>query len=172
MLARMLGAARLNVATFEEVESDKGATMQAMIVVLLVSIAIGLGGLFAGENPIRDLVAGIILGLISWALWALGSFLLGTTIFKTPQTHADWGELARTIGFAQTPGLLRVLFFVPAIGSYIAFAALIWQAVATTIAIRQALDYEKTLRAFGVAVIVLFVVQVPLFIVWGIVVGF
>ena len=60
MLARMLGAARLNVHTFEDVESDKGATMQAMIVVVLVSIAIGIGGLVAGESPIRDLVVGII----------------------------------------------------------------------------------------------------------------
>ena len=43
MLARMLGAARLNVHTFEEVESDSGATMQAMIVVILVSIAGAIG---------------------------------------------------------------------------------------------------------------------------------
>ena len=98
--------------------------------------------------------------------------MVGTTILKTPQTHADWGELARTTGFAQTPGLLRVLFFVPAIGPVIAFAAFIWQVVAMTIAIRQALDYEKTLRAFGVVVIVFLVVQVPLVIVWGIVIGF
>ena len=90
MLARMMGAARLNVATFEEVENDQGATMQAMMVVVLVSIAIGIGGLLAGGNPIRDLVAGIIFGLVSWALWALGSYLVGTTILKTPQTHADW----------------------------------------------------------------------------------
>lgn len=172
MLARMLGAARLNVATFEDVESDKGATIQAMMVVVLVSIAIGIGGLVAGVNPIRDLVAGIIYGLVSWALWALGSFLVGTTILKTPQTHADWGELARTTGFAQTPGLLRVLLFVPAIGPVIVFAAFIWQVVAMTIAIRQALDYEKTLRAFGVVVIVFLVVQVPLVIFWGLVIGF
>ena len=48
MLARMLGAARLNVHTFEEVESDSGATMQAMIVVILVSIAGAIGGLTGG----------------------------------------------------------------------------------------------------------------------------
>ena len=86
MLARMMGAARLNVATFEEVENDQGATIQAMMVVVLVSIAIGIGGLVAGGNPLRDMVAGIILGLVIWALWALGSFLVGTTKNTTTTT--------------------------------------------------------------------------------------
>ena len=43
MLARMLGVARLNVATFEDVEHDSGATLQAMLIVIAVSIATGVG---------------------------------------------------------------------------------------------------------------------------------
>ena len=49
MLARMLGVARLNVATFEDVEHDSGATLQAMLIVIVVSIATGVGTLLAGE---------------------------------------------------------------------------------------------------------------------------
>ena len=160
MLARMLGAARLNVATFEDVESDKGATIQAMTVVILVSIAGGIGGILT--SGIWGLVFGLIAGLVQWALWALVTFLVGTTILKTPETHADWGELARTTGFAQTPGLFKVLGFLPVAGPIIVLIASIWQFAAMVTAVRQALDYQSTWRAFGVVVIGFIIIAIPL----------
>ena len=150
MLARMLGAARLSVHTFEDVESDSGATLQAMMVVILVSIAGAIGGIVA--SGIIGLIIGLVAGLIQWALWALVTFLIGTTILKTPETHANWGQLARTTGFAQTPGLFKVLGFIPVLGPVIMFIASIWQLVAMVIAVRQALDYQSTWRAVGVVV--------------------
>ena len=159
MLARMLGAARLNVHTFEDVENDSAATKQAMIVVIMVSIAGAIGGLSGGP---LGLIAGLVFGLIQWAAWAGVTYLIGTTILKTPETHADWGQLARTTGFAQTPGLLKVLSFLPAVGPVIFLVASIWQLVAMVIAVRQALDYQSTGRAIGVVVIGFLIVVIPL----------
>ena len=178
MLERMLGAARLNVATFEDVESDKGATVQAMLVVIFVSIAGGIGGIIA--LGIWGLVFGLLGGLIQWALWALITFLISTTILKTPETHADWGQLARTTGFAQTPGLFKVLVFLPGIGSImlpgtelpiILSIASIWQLAAMVIAVRQALDYQSTWRTIGVVVIGFVIVAVIQVIVVGLIPG-
>ena len=53
---------------------------------------------------------------------------------------ATWGELLRTIGFAQTPGVLQVLGIIPVLGGLIRFAVAIWVLIAGIIAIRQALD--------------------------------
>ncbi len=169
MLARMLGAACLNVHTFEEVEADRGATLQALLVVVIVAIASAIGGLGAASNPLLGLVTGVIYGLVSWALWALVTFLVGTTLLKTPETNADWGELARTTGFAQTPGVLRVFGFIPGIGPIILFAVTIWQLVAMVTAVRQALDYQSTLRAVGVVAIGFVIVIIPLLIIAGLV---
>ena len=107
MIDRMLGAARLSVDTYEEVERDRGATGQALIVVILVTIASVVGQMFGGEevDVVRGLAAGIIRGVASWALWALFTWLIGATLLKTEDTEADWGQLARGTGFAQTPGL-------------------------------------------------------------------
>ena len=171
MLARMMGAARLNVATFEEVEDDQGATMQAMMVVVLVALANGIGGLASGGNPLLGLVSGLLLGLATWALWALVTFLVGTTILKTPETHANWGQLARTTGFAQTPGLLKVFAFIPILGSLIVLIASIWQFAAMVIAVRQALDYQSTWRAVGVVVIGFIIILIPLTIVAMLIAG-
>jgi hypothetical protein len=171
MLERMIGVARLNVHTFEEVENDNNATTQAMLVVVIVSIAAAIGGLLAfGGNPITGLIFGVLRGLLGWALWALVTYLVGTTIFNTPNTHANWGQMARGTGFAQTPGVLQIFAFITFLGGLIALVASIWQLVAMVIAVRQALDYESTWRAVGVVVVGFVIVIIPMIII-GVILG-
>ena len=154
MLARMLGAARLDPHTFEDVEHDSGATLQALLVVVIVSVAGGVGGLLSGEGDIvKGVIFGVIRGVVSWAVWAGVAMLVGTTILKTPNTRADWGQVARGTGFAQTPGIFSVLVFVPFAGSILSFGIFLWQFAAMLIAIRQTLDYDSLWRAFFVVVI-------------------
>ena len=169
MIGRMIGAAKLNVDTYEEVEADKSATGQALFVVLLVTVASVVGTLLLGDDVdvVRALIVGIIRGVVSWALWALVTMLIGTTILKTEKTQADWGELARTTGFAQTPGILNVLVFVPAVGGLIVLVAFIWSIVAMLIGVRQALDYTSTWRAFFVVLLAL----IPVLILNGIIIA-
>ena len=172
MLARMLGAARLDVDTYEDVEKDKSATLQAMIVVILVAISAGVGGLLSGEGDlVRGLAFGAIRGVLSWAVWALVAWLVGTTLLKTQETEADWGQMARGTGFAQTPGLLNVFVFVTAVGTAIVVVAFLWQLVCMVVAVRQSLDYTSTLRAIFVIVIALIpvvIINAILFAVLGI----
>ena len=155
MIMRMLGAARLSVDTYEEVEKDTSATKQALIVVVLVSIAGGVGGLLGGDdtNVVRGLAYGIVTGVVWWAVWALVAMFIGTKLLKTEETEADWGQLARTTGFAQTPGLLNVLVFLPGVGGFILILTGLWRLVAMVIAVRQALDYTSTLRTLFVVLI-------------------
>lgn len=162
MIQRMINAALLRVDTYEEVEADKSATLQAMLVVLIVALATGIGALGTRATTDQADVAalgfvgvalGTVVGLVGWAVWALITYFVGTTLFNTPNTHADWGELARTLGFAQSPGVLKVLGIIPTVGPLLFAAVSIWQLVAMVIAIRQALDYSSTLRAVGVAVV-------------------
>ena len=122
---RMIGAAKLDVHTYEEVEADTNATGQAMMVVVLSSIAqgIGLGGL-------TGLIGGAIGGLIGWFIWAFLVYVIGTKVLPEPNTRSDMGELLRTIGFSASPGLLRVLGLVPLLGGLIIFAANIWMLIA------------------------------------------
>ena len=156
MIGRMLGAARLNAETYEDVESDRGATKQALLVVIIVTIASFIGSvLSSGDdiNIIRDLIIGLVLGIAGWAIWALVTWVVGATILKTKQTEADWGQLARGTGFAQTPRILNVFLFVPYVGGLIALVAFIWSFACMVVAVRQCLDYTSTLRAFFVILI-------------------
>lgn len=147
---RMIGAASLNAATFEEVEHDVNATGQAMAVVVLSSLAAGIG---AAGSGFTALVVTTIAALLGWVVWAGLTFLIGTKLLPEPQTKADVGELLRTIGFSTSPGILRILGFIPVLGWMISLAASLWMLVAMVVAVRQALDYKSTLRAVGVCAI-------------------
>ena len=156
ILSRMLGAALLRSDAYEDVEADRSATLQAFLIVILVAVAAGVGVALSGDGDlVKGIISGIIRGVVSWAVWALGTMLVGTTILKTQETEADWGQLARTTGFAQTPGLLNVLIFIPVLGAILGILLIFWQIATMIIAVRQSLDYTSTLRAFFVILIAL-----------------
>lgn len=162
---RMMGAATLNVNTYEEVEADTTATTQAMGVVVLSSIAQGIGSLAIGGGA--GFVAGAMGALIGWFIWAFLVYIIGTKMLPEPQTRSNLGELLRTTGFSASPGLLRVLGIIPFIGGLIMVAVSIWMLIAMIIAVRQALDYQSTGRAVGVCLIGWFVMVVILLMIAG-----
>lgn len=147
---RMVGAAKLDVATYEEVEADSTATVQAMGVVLLAAVAAGIGEIGYGG---RGLIVGLAASLVGWVAWAFLTWLIGTKFLAEPETHADVGQLMRTIGFAASPGILRALGWIPILGSLVELAAWVWMLVAMIVAVRQALDYKGTGRAVLVCAI-------------------
>jgi hypothetical protein len=147
---RVIGAARLHVPTYEEVEHDPHATGQAMAVVVLSSVAAGIG---VWHGAPRSFVAGVIGALVGWVVWAVLIYAIGTKVLPERQTEADVQQLLRTLGFAASPGLLRFLGIIPLLGPVFLLLISIWMLVAMILAVRQALDYTSTLRALAVAVI-------------------
>jgi hypothetical protein len=148
---RMIRAAKLDASLYEEVEADKGAFGQAAVVVLLSSVAAGIGSVHQGGAG--GLLLGIVASLLGWYIWAYLTYLIGTKILPEPQTQADMGQLLRTTGFSSSPGLIRVLGVIPGLAGFIFLAAAIWMLIAMVIAVKQALDYNSTWRAVGVCVV-------------------
>ncbi len=148
---RLIGAAKLDVKIYEEVEADRGALNQAMIVVIFSSVAGGIG--IIGTAGFKGVFMGAFIALIAWFVWAYLTYIIGTKILPEPQTKADLGELLRTIGFSSAPGIIRVLGIIPGLGGIIFTIAGIWMLIAMIVAIRQALDYQSTWRAVGVCMI-------------------
>jgi hypothetical protein len=148
---RIIRSAKLDINVYEEVEADTNAMGQAMGVVVLSSIASGIGAFEKGG------LEGILFGtggaLIGWFVWAYITYFIGTKILPEPQTSSNPGELLRTIGFSSSPGLIKILGIIPGFMGIVFVVASVWMFVAMVIAVRQALDYKSTLRAVGVCVI-------------------
>ena len=149
-LNRMVGAVLLNPEVYEEVEADRAATMQAMGVVALSSLAAGVGALGPAGVRITALAGISLLAFAVWGIWALITLQIGARLFPSPRTQADIGQLLRTIGFATAPGILRVLGVIPGTTAVIFAVTSVWMLMAMIVAVRQALDYTSTARAFAV----------------------
>jgi hypothetical protein len=143
----------LSAATYEEVEADRSATRQALAIVVCSSVAAGIGtkGLqHDGPTALAFFASTSAIALIAWAIWAFVMFEIGTRLFPAAETRADLGELLRTLGFAATPGLIQVLGVIPGATAPVFTIAGLWTLAATVVAVRQALDYRSTSRAFVV----------------------
>ena len=151
LIRRMLGAARLDVDTYEEVEADHSATRQAFLVVVLVALAGGVGTI--ANHGAAGIFYHTLSSVALWWVWAGITSLIGTKLLPTPETVSDHGELLRTIGFSSAPGLLMLLCLVEPIAGYVFGATRLWMLVAMVVAVRQALDYTSTLRAIAVCAI-------------------
>ncbi len=148
---RMIRAAKLDKHVYEEVEADTSATGQAMLVVVLSSVAYGIGSLAFGG--LSGLFLGALIALAAWFVWAFLTYFIGTKLLPESQTKANVGELLRTTGFSSSPGLLRILGIVPGFTGIVFLACAVWMLVAMVIAVRQALDYQSTGRAIAVCII-------------------
>ena len=161
LVDRMIRAARCDISLYEEVEADQTALPQAMATVLLSSLAAGLATVSSAGFGAPGVLLQILGGFLGWGVWAYLTYLIGTRLLPEPQTQATVGELLRTLGFANSPGVIRILGLIPGLMRLSFFVAGVWTFVTTVIAVRQALDYTSTGRAVGVCLIG-FVVQVVL----------
>lgn len=147
-IARLRGAAAMDVPTYEAVEHDENATLQAVAVVVMSAIAMGIG-----SAPDGGLLVHCLQALLLWVLWAAVIWLVGSKLLPEPQTDADISQLMRTLGFAAAPGLLGIFGIIPLLGGLILLAAHIWMICTMVVAVRQALDYRGTGRAIAVVIV-------------------
>lgn len=147
LVNRMIRAARLDKALYDEVDADESATSQALTVVVIGSVASGIGGLIAGvmEGGNRGIVGGLVgsvlLAIVGWVVWSLVIYAVGAIVFHAPITYS---RVLRSIGFADAPGVLLILSFVPVLGGIISLIVGLWVLVATFIATREGLELDNT----------------------------
>ncbi|MDY6842592.1 MAG: YIP1 family protein [Thermodesulfobacteriota bacterium] len=148
---RIIRAAKLDVHLYEEIEADTGAMGQALGVVILSSLAAGVGSI--GKGGIGGILFGTIVALVGWFIWAYLTYFIGTKLLPESQTEANPSDLLRTIGFSSSPGLIRIIGIIPGLSGFVMFIASIWMLMAMVIAVRQTLDYTSTWRAVAVCAI-------------------
>jgi hypothetical protein len=149
---RLVGAAMLNANTYEEVEADRGATSQALLVVVLASVAAGIGarGALGVAPTLRYVGVASTLSIVAWAAFAALTYQIGSRLLPARTTRTDVGELLRTLGFATAPGLMQVFAMFGTPAPWIFGLAILWTLAASVIGVRQALDYDSTGRAVAV----------------------
>jgi hypothetical protein len=173
MINRVIRAAMLDVQFFNEVERDTSLNTEALLVVIIVSIAGGIGafisGLFNGEigSAVWSLLTTILGGVAGYYIWAYVTYFIGTSFFEG---RADPGELMRVLGYAHGPQILSVLIFVPCLGPMLSVVGGIWSLIAGFIGVREALDIDtvKTLITVIIGGVVILVIKLVISLVFSI----
>ena len=160
LIGRMIRAARLDPRLYAEVEADETSIGQAASVVLLAAFA---GGINLPGAPFAILFAGLLAALAGWLLFAYVIYLIGAKLLPEPGTKANFGALLRAMGFANAPGVVKLLGIVPELRMLVFFVAMVWVLVATVTAVRHALSYTSPWRAIGVCAIPLLASQLLIF---------
>ena len=148
LTSRLVGVLKLDAQAYEDIEHDRKATAQALTVVILGSLAAGLGaGLTFGPTAlVRETVGGVA----GWVMWAGVTYLLGARVWPESETRTDMGELLRTIGFSYASSFFSIFGVLPLIGGAVRVVVALWLLATTVVAVRQALDYRSTAKAFQV----------------------
>ena len=147
---RIFRAIKIDVELYEEVERDKSATIQAGLVVVLSSMAAGVGALQLGAS---NFLLAPVFSLISWYVWAYIIYFVGVKLFPEKNTKSNHGELLRTIGFSSAPGLLRVFGVTPDLMAVTFIGSAFWMLACMVVGVRAALDYKSLWRALGVVIV-------------------
>ena len=161
-LNRIYRAIKIDPDLYEEVEHDKSATYQAASVVILSSLAAGVGAIHLGAS---NFLLGPALSLINWFIWAFFVFIIGTKLFPDKQTKSNVGEVLRTIGFASAPGIIRVFGITPELMGVTFIGAQFWMLACMVVAVRQALDYKSLWKAFGIVFLSGFIITFVFFLI-------
>ena len=87
LLRRFAGALVLDPSAFEDIEHDPGANLQAMLVVVTVCLAGGVGAMGLGLAGVSGFVSGSIVVLGGWLVWVSAIFAIGTVTLAEADTR-------------------------------------------------------------------------------------
>src|SRR5215468_3518520 len=77
LLKRMLGAARLNADTYEQVEADRTSLTGAVFTAVIASVAAAIG---TGARDVVSVVSATSVLLMTWIVWVVLTYVIGTRL--------------------------------------------------------------------------------------------
>lgn len=159
VLPRMMDVLQLDSNVYRDVRDDPRSTLQAVIIVMLTAGVSALTGL--SSTGITGLMSGLLLGVLGWILFAALTHTFGRWIYRGNRAAASWGQLLRTLGFAQTPQVLLLLAIIPFIGWLMTIFVFLWFVVTTIQAIRVAFGFERIVPAIVTGGVAWFFFVIP-----------
>ncbi|MBN1375222.1 MAG: hypothetical protein JXA01_03615 [Dehalococcoidia bacterium] len=147
LLNRMTRAAGMDTSLYKETGTEEEAVAHAVMIALLCAVATGLGmGLTAPLGGagllwlLWGLVSGFFASLVGWSAWVLITHFATTTFLRGTE-EAGMTKLTIALGFANSPGILRLLIFIPMIGWFVIALTGIWTLATGAIAVKKSLGY-------------------------------
>jgi hypothetical protein len=132
-LNRLFRAAKLDAGLYEEVIADPKTMFQAMMAVFIYSAASAYGGF--GRAGVAGINFAMITTIVGWYIWTFSTYFVGVRLLPEAGTIGDRKAVLRAMGFASSPGLIRMLGLIPGFTGVTLLIASVWMFVAAVVAI-------------------------------------
>lgn len=155
LFARMIRAALLDPRLYVELRSDRVAGAQALVVVLLVSVANAVG--FAIDDAVsgRSIGGAIALAVLImpglWLIQATSALMIGRISQNPGTAKPSIRELATALGYSTSPGLLFVLVFIPGLGPVLSSLVVFYMVATMVVAVKATLGVSGFRALLAVA---------------------
>tara|TARA_B110000902_G_scaffold120016_1_gene140713 strand:- start:492 stop:1013 length:522 start_codon:yes stop_codon:yes gene_type:complete len=149
-LSRIYRSIKIDPEVFDEVQKDKNATIAAGIVVVLSSLAAGIGASHLGTI---NFFLAPVLSLVTWFVWAYIIYFVGVKLFPDLKTKTTHLALLRSIGFSSAPGMIRIFGFNGDLMTVMFVGSAFWMLVCMVVAVKQTLNYKSLWKALGIVII-------------------
>mgnify|MGYP006088897323 CR=1 FL=1 len=149
-LNRIYRSIKIDPEVFDEVQKDKNATIAAGIVVVLSSLAAGIGASHLGTI---NFFLAPVLSLVTWFVWAYIIYFVGVKLFPDLKTKTTHLALLRSIGFSSAPGMIRIFGFNGDLMTVMFVGSAFWMLVCMVVAVKQTLNYKSLWKALGIVII-------------------
>ena len=153
-LNRIYRSVKIDPDVFDEVQKDKNATVSAGIVVVLSSLAAGVGASHLGSVNFYLAPA---LSLATWFVWAYIVYFVGVKLFPDLKTKTTQQALLRSIGFSSAPGMIRIFGFNEDLMTVTFIGSAFWMVACMVVAVKQTLNYKSLWKSLGVVIVAWFV---------------
>ena len=98
---------RLDTGLYNEMKVKNDAISQALIVIVISSIAAGIGSV--SSIGIKGVFVGSIGALIDWFIWAYIVYFICLKIINKNEISISQGEFLKIAGFSSGPGIIKIL---------------------------------------------------------------
>lgn len=153
--SQIVGAVKLDRATYDAIARDTNATTSAALVVGLATMAAGIAAMV--DDGLSAVGFALVVGFVSWLLSAVSAWYTGVEIIRGRNRSVAVSEVLRVLGFAQAPGILAIAGVVPETAGIVTAIIGVWTFLTSLVAIRQVFDTSIP-RAVAI-VIVAFIVS-------------
>lgn len=142
-IRRLQRLVRLDLRVLDELRSDPGATVPAIVCAVVGMLGLGLGGWFwwlisglgdAGPVFIKTVILGSAFGLAAWLVWLIVAYL---ALRRLSQVTLPIDQLLRLGGVATAPLILGLAMAIPAISFGVGLVALAAWVTAMQIAVER-----------------------------------
>ncbi|MFH1414945.1 MAG: hypothetical protein ABIH89_02530 [Elusimicrobiota bacterium] len=151
LIARILRVLKLEDELYREVESVPDAISEAVIIVIISSIAAGIGSL--GKIGLTGIIIITLGSLVNWIIWAFLVYFIATNIIRGSRVYLSQGDFLRVVGFASAPGIIRILALLPGMYYIVHIIAHLWMIASMIVAVREVFMFEKTSGAVKVSIV-------------------